>query len=155
MKLFHVSSVFIFFFSTAILLGCNSPKKNEKETEQQAKERKTEIKELKTEYMADSITLVNEAEWTMYKTASEIQIKANTVKIKELKKMLDKHGKTADVASEQYLSDVEKRNESLQNRIDGFKREGTDWKRFKSDFDRDLNQVHTSLKEFKIKGNTK
>ncbi len=155
MKLNYVSNAIVLFFSVCFLFACNNPKKNEKETEEHAKERQTEIKEVKKEYKADSITLVNEAEWTMYKTAAEIRIKANTVRIKELKKILDKHGKTADVASEQYLSDLEKKNENLQKRIDEFKREGTDWARFKSEFDRDLNQVQTSLKDFKMKGNTK
>ena len=155
MKLFSVSAAFAMIISATSFLGCNTANKKEKESESKTNERKTEIQELKKEYKADSIKVVSEAEWLMYKAAAEIKIKANKVRISELRKTLHKNGKLKDAAADQLLTDLEKKNDELQKRLETFKREGTDWKTFKSGFDQDEEKLKTSLKEFKIKDSKK
>lgn len=155
MKLISVSAAFVIFISATAFWGCNTANKKEKESASKTKERKTEIQELKKEYKADSIKVVSEAEWLMYKAAAEIKIKANKVRISELRKTLHKHGMLKDKSADQSLTDLENKNDELQKRLETFKREGTDWNTFKSGFDQDEEKLKTSLKEFKVQDTKK
>lgn len=89
-------------------------------------------------------------EWYIYKKDTELSIKENELKIVELKEKQHAPGRTRDPNFSTRIEILEKRNDALQARLDYYNPTPSDWKKFKTDFNRDMEELGDELTNFSV-----
>lgn len=138
----------------AVLTGCDSSSKKEETAKEDVQNVKQDLREVQKDTIKEAQDKANAEEWTAFKTETKLKIKANDVRIAELKLKLKKPGKVLDPIYAQRIEDLSKRNEDLQTKIDNYGPGQTDWQKFKSEFNHDMDELGHALKDFTVK-NTK
>jgi multidrug efflux pump subunit AcrB len=81
-----------------------------------------------------------------FKLESDLKIKNNEVRIAELKLKMNKPGVVPDEVYERKIDSFELKNKNLKTRMGDYERTHSDWTKFKQDFNRDLDELGTKLK---------
>jgi hypothetical protein len=85
-------------------------------------------------------------EMDQYKTESELQIKENDDRIREYRTRMDKDPKWRD-KYEDDVTDLERKNRDMETRLRDYKYSSKeDWNNFKSEFNKDMDELGTSIK---------
>lgn len=158
-------------FATATVLtaatmftACTSPEKkvenaqdkvqNAQEKVGDARENVAEAKQDLTEAQkmakVEAEKAENAAAWKVYKTDAEVKIKANDTRIAELKSTMKKAGKSTSAMYKENVTILEKKNAAMKNRISDYDRSPSNWESFKSEFNRDMDELGTALKDFTV-----
>ena len=100
---------------------------------------------------ADTAVAQNNAknDWQVFKTESEAKIAANDKIITDYKaKMSNANGKFKANYNKK-IETLEQKNKAMQAKLDGYKDDGkTSWEQFKTDFNKDMDNLGASLKDF-------
>jgi len=86
-----------------------------------------------------------EDELKTFKLESELKIKNNEVSIAKLKLKMNKPGSALDEVYARRIDSLQLKNQNLKTRIGDYEKTHTDWGKFKSDFNRDLNQLGKTI----------
>jgi hypothetical protein len=86
-----------------------------------------------------------EDELKTFKLESELKIKNNEVSIAKLKLKMNNKGSALDEVYARRIDSLEIKNRNLKTRMSDYEKTHTDWGKFKSDFNRDLNQLGKTL----------
>lgn len=129
------------FVSASILVGCQDNKTNTETAEENLLEAQEDLNEVKAESQEDAQKLASDAEYDIYKAETEVKIQANKVRIAELRV-------NKNVADVERINTLEARNSELDERLKSYESYKTDWAKFKEEFNRDMNDLGTSLKNF-------
>ena len=86
-----------------------------------------------------------EEEFKTFKLESELKIKNNEVGIAKLKLKMNKPGSALDEVYARRIDSLELKNQNLKTRIGNYEKTHTDWGKFKSDMNRDLNELGKTL----------
>lgn len=130
--------------------SCDNAAKKEEAAKEEVKEAKQDLKEVQKDANAEAQQKADAEEWAAFKTETELKIKANEVRIAELKIKLKKPGKVLDPLYAQRIEDLEKRNKELQAKIDNYVPGQTDWQKFKTEFNHDMDELGHALKDFSV-----
>lgn len=85
-----------------------------------------------------------------FKLESELRIKNNEVSIAELKLKMNKPGSALEEVYARRIDSLHMKNQNLKTRMDNYEKTHTDWGKFKSEFNRDLDNLGKSLKSLRI-----
>ena len=85
-----------------------------------------------------------------FKLESELRIKNNEVSIAELKLKMNKPGSALEEVYARRIDSLHMKNQNLKTRMDNYEKTHTDWGKFKSEFNRDLDNLGKSLKSLLI-----
>jgi chromosome segregation ATPase len=161
----------IFMFATAMILtavtsftACTSPEKkvenaqtkvdNAQEKVADAKDKVADAKDNLTEAQkmanAEAEKVANAAAWKAYKAEAEIKIKANDTRIAELKAGMKKAGKSVTALYKENVAILEKKNAAMKNRISDYDKSQSNWESFKTEFNHDMDELGTALKDFTV-----
>ncbi len=90
-------------------------------------------------------------EWQAFRTKQEAIISANDQIIADYKaKMTDSKGKLL-AAYDKKVEELEAKNKEMKAKLDDYKDEGTEsWEKFKDEFNRDISELGTALKNFGV-----
>jgi transketolase len=115
------------------LAGCG------KTSEQKVEGAKQELKDARTEYLA---------EWQKFKTESEEQIKANEKSIDAFKAKMEKAGTKAKAKYNKAVAELEQKNRDLKKKLEEYKDEGqSKWEEFKTNFKHDMDAIGKTIKD--------
>jgi uncharacterized protein YlxW (UPF0749 family) len=89
--------------------------------------------------------VATEEELKTFKLESELKIKTNEVSIAKLKVQMNKSGSAINEVYARRIDSLQIKNQNLKTRIADYEKTHTDWGKFKSDFNRDLNQLGKTL----------
>ena len=89
----------------------------------------------------------NANEWIKFKTESEAKIADNEKRIAELKVRMKEPGKTFDGLYRTRIEKLEAKNAELKTKLRNYDGNQTQWKTFKSDFNRDMNEIGNNIKD--------
>ena len=90
-------------------------------------------------------------EFQKFKKESQATIRNNEKKISDLKRKFSKFSSTEKAEYERNLKVLEQKNAKLKGQLSNYREKQQDkWMSFKRDFNRDLNEVGESLRDFKI-----
>ncbi|ESU26362.1 hypothetical protein FLJC2902T_28470 [Flavobacterium limnosediminis JC2902] len=161
-------SIFILAISTFMvgMLGtsCKSDTAKEAEAEDvveathEAKQDEAIVEQDKAldEMSEQKVTDDVNAEWNAYKAETEAKIKANEKLISDLKLEIKKADKKYDEVYLKNIELIEKRNSELNSKINNLKVSSKeDWKEFKTEFNRDLDELGKSIGDLTRKDNKK
>ena len=89
----------------------------------------------------------NANEWQTFRSESLIKIKENDKRIAELKIKMNQPGNTFDGMYRTRIEKLEAKNKELKSKLKNYDGKQTDWKTFKSDFNRDMDEIGKNIKD--------
>jgi ABC-type enterochelin transport system substrate-binding protein len=89
----------------------------------------------------------NADEWRVFKAKALTKIAKNERKIAKLKVKMNRPGKTLDGIYRNKIEKLENKNNELKSRLNNYDGNETQWKTFKSDFNRDMNEIGRNIKD--------
>jgi len=139
------SKVIGMFLALALLSSCMS---NDQKKEDARNKTQTALENLNTAQNNENKVaqkVATEEELKTFKLESELKIKNNEVSITKLKLKMNKPGSALDEVYARRIDSLQLKNQNLKTRIGNYEKTHTDWGKFKSDFNRDLNQLGKNL----------
>ena len=118
--------------------SCKSAQQKEAKAKENVVEAKQDLKETQAS---------NANEWKVFKAESEAKIIDNEVRIAELKVKMNKPGNTFDGIYRTRIEKLEAKNTELKTKLKNYEGNQTGWKTFKSDFNRDMNEIGSNIKD--------
>ncbi|TRX43124.1 hypothetical protein [Flavobacterium restrictum] len=89
----------------------------------------------------------NVAEWKAFKAESQAKILDNEQRIANLKEKMNKPGSTFDGIYRTRIEKLEAKNNDLKAKLNNYDGNQTDWQTFKSDFNRDMDEIGNNIKD--------
>lgn len=142
MKIMILKTSVIMLVSMAFYqVGCNSSTKNLEDAKTESVKAETELKIAEKEYLEDL---------REYRIAKANEILENEKRIAEYKALKVEN----KVAINEKIDAIEKKNNELKTKMENYKDDGEEnWKTFKSEFNRDMDELGKALKDLTIKNN--
>lgn len=148
-------SIIIFTVASVItgnvFLSCKSNSEKESDAVEKVQDAKENLDDVTEDINDDAISKANDAEWQTYKSEAIKTITANETRITELKKAISKPGNTFDKAYVKSMASLEDKNASLKVKITNYENNQTDWDSFKREFNSDMTELGTAIKEVTTK----
>lgn len=138
------NSIFILaatgFMAGTLLTSCEKTTEQKLEgVKQKIGEVKQDLKDRRSEYLAD---------WQSFKRESEKTLEANEKRIDAFNDKMDKVGPKAKAKYSKEVAILEQNNRDLKKKLDDYKDEGQDkWVEFKTNFKHDMDSIGKTMKD--------
>ena len=119
-------------------ISCKSAAQKETIAKNNVTEAKQDLQETKID---------NANEWIKFKAESEQKIINNEKRITELKARRNEPGSTFDGLYRTRIEKLEAKNAELKSKLSTYDGNQTQWETFKSDFNRDMNEIGNNIKD--------
>lgn len=133
-----------------IFTGCQSEVEREISVRNTVLEANEELQDWENDTREDAEKKAKEAEWKRFKNDVELTIKNNEFRITALRVKLNKPGISRDPHYATKIKKLEQQNKALERRIKDYREDQDDWESFKSDFNRDLDELGKELRELLV-----
>jgi hypothetical protein len=148
-------SIFILAVITSLMAGaiftsCQSNEQKVDAAKTKVQDARLELIEAQSDAFDSETAKINAEEWKAFKIETENNIKNNELRIAELKLQLEKPGKIFDPIYKTKIEVLEQKNLDMKNRLSAYEKDKSDWQVFKTEFNRDMNELVKALKEFSI-----
>ena len=124
--------------SGIVFTSCKSAQQNEKIAKENVVEAKQDLIDIK---------ISNLNEWLTFKVESQDKILDNEKRIAELKVKMNQPGNTIDGLYRTRVEKLEAKNTELKSKLSNYNGNETEWKTFKSDFNRDMTEIGNNIKD--------
>lgn len=142
-KILYISAL-ITLFSAAAIVSCQSKSTTDENTEEAISNFKEDVQQLSNDSIATT-------ELYAFRTESERIIDLNNQRIQDYRIKISKPGMPVlDKMREKRIKELQEKNAALRVKIVEYKnnQSTTAWQTFKTDFNRDLDELNKSLDEF-------
>lgn len=146
----------IFIFTIAFVLlsittfSCKTPAEKVEDNRENVENAENKLEKSLNDSAAAANEIASKEEWEQYKDLTKLAIRANEIRIKELRNMKRVTGDNMDITLQAKIDSLESKNKILENKLDNYDKSRGDWGNFKKEFNRDLDELGKSLKEFTI-----
>lgn len=134
------------FLILSVAVACNSSEKKVEEAENNVKEAQNQVEVAKQELnqaQKDSV-----ADYMKFKMETETRINNNEKNILIIKNRIASDKKALDAKSQEEISELEKKNNSLKKTVAELKvNTKEEWEKFKVDFNNEVDKVEKSVKK--------
>jgi phosphoenolpyruvate-protein kinase (PTS system EI component) len=125
---------------SASFIGCNSPSQKVEQADANVAEVKKDLVQAQNEY---AVELSN------FKQETDKTISANEKKIYDIRIRMEKDKLSAKEEYKRLISELEQKNSALKQRMDSYQDESqVKWDLFKTEFNKDMNDLQESLNNF-------
>lgn len=138
------------FLCTALLTSCSSPSDKAENAQENVQDQKEDLVDAQQEATQASIEAASAEDWQAFKSSTQQRIDENQAIIAELRKR--KRQANDEMTEDAYKAKIDEyqmANKQLRQRMDDYERNQTDWGTFKSEFNRDMDQLSQSIKDMK------
>lgn len=118
--------------------SCKSAQQKEDAARQNVVEAKQDLRDSQASSAED---------WKTFRTESTAKIADNDKRISELKIKMNQPGNTFDGMYRTRIEKLEAKNKELKSKLNNYDGNETEWKTFKSDFNRDMNEIGNNIKD--------
>lgn len=127
-----------------MMTACESKQDKVQDAQENVNDAKQDLKEAKQDAANDL-----NAQYPAYKNEMQARIDANDQQIASLQEKLAKSGGTRplDPARQRRVEELKQRNADLRARLYGYEKEKSDWETFKREFNHDMDELGTSIKD--------
>ena len=133
-----ISVLFVIAVMSISILACKSAAQKETAARQNVADANRDLEKTKEK---------NAADWKVFKSEAEAKILSNDQRIAELKIKANKPGNTYDSVYRNRIEKLQSKNSELKLKINNYDRSQTDWQTFKSDFNREMDEIGKNLKD--------
>lgn len=138
------------FMAGAIFTSCQSPAEKVEGAEAKVQDAKQDLKEVQKDANAEAQKAANAEEWRIFKSESEVKIRANETYIAELKEKMKRSGRALDAVYAKNIEALEQKNKDMRSRIDVYDKSQSNWESFKTEFGRDMDELGQALKNLAV-----
>lgn len=139
-----------FFAIGTIVTSCKSNTEKEIEAQENLDKAKAEVTEAH-EDLREARKEATAEEWQEFKDSTNVKIDRNNQRIADLKLKIKKAGNDMDKTYQKSIDDMEQKNNELKVKMDNYKNDvNSDWNSFKREFNHDIDELGTSLKDFTV-----
>jgi hypothetical protein len=133
------------FLTVALLASCMSSDQKKEDARNRTQVALDNLNSAQNNENKVDQKVATEEELKTFKLESDLKIKTNEVSIAKLKLQMNKSGSALDEIYARRIDSLQIKNQNLKTRMADYEKTHTDWGKFKSDFNRDLNQLGRSL----------
>ena len=137
-------------FSTVFLTSCRSSAEKEAAAQASVMDAEQNLADVQKDTLEKAVKVAEADEWIAFKLEQENKIRDNDKRIAELKTKLKKPGKLLDPIYEKRIDNLREKNAEMKARITNYENSQTDWAKFKAEFNRDMDELGSSLKDFSV-----
>ncbi|MEC5165668.1 chromosome segregation ATPase [Flavobacterium sp. PL11] len=153
MKNSILNSAFTILVVSSMLIGCKDSTNKEEQARENVEEARVELNEAKTE-LSNARKAATEQEWKEFKESTNNTIRKNEDRIAELKSQMKRTNTSMDNIYEKRIEELEEKNRLIKNKLNAYKNEvSDDWQNFKNEYNKDMDDLGESLKNFTVKNN--
>jgi len=145
-----LSLAFTMILAGTITTSCETAAQKEEAAKEEVMDAKEDLKEAQQEVNENAAKMASAEELKAYKDGTEVKIKANEVRIAELKRLKNKPGKVFDKMFESNIETLEKRNAELRTKFANYEASQSDWEAFKREFNSDMDGIGKSLDDLAV-----
>lgn len=138
------------FLAGNVFTSCKSNTEKEEDAVENVQDAKENLENVTEDINNDAITKANDAEWQTFKAEANNTIVENEARIVELKKAMNKAGTTFDATYKKNIETLQERNAALKTKIADYENNQTDWASFKREFDSDMTELGSALKDLTV-----
>jgi len=131
--------------ATALFSACMSNDQKKEDARNRTETAENNLNVARNNEAKVAQTVASAEELKTFKLESELKIKNNEVSIAKLKLKMNKPGSALDEVYARRIDSLQIKNQNLKTRMGNYEKTHTDWGQFKSDFNRDLNEVVKTL----------
>lgn len=151
-KVIFICTLITTILAGMVFTGCESPAQKTDNAQANVQEAEQDLKDAQKD--AAEVAQKNAEAWQTFKTESEVKIRANEIRITELKEKMKTSGKTPDKVYAKNIDLLEQNNKNLNARMVAYEKEQSDWQSFKREFNHDMDELGKALKDFTINNKT-
>lgn len=145
MKKFIWAIAVCFLFSGILFTSCNTPSQKVENAEANVEAAQKDLEKAQQEYLADVEN---------YRRQTALKIQANNKSISDFNASVEAEKAEVKAAYKIKIAELEKKNNDLQLKLDGYKADSKDkWETFKMEFNRDMDQLGTALRDLTTRNN--
>lgn len=139
-------------FTTGIIFtGCQTSDQKVDEAKTKVQDAKDDLKEVQQDANEEALKAATAEEWTIFKSESDIKIKANETLIANMKDKMKASGKKMDAVYEKNIDLLEQRNKDMRNRIDAYDNNSkSNWASFKREFNHDMDELGIAFRDLTV-----
>jgi hypothetical protein len=134
----------------AFFSACQDPETDTEKAKDKVAEAETDLKTAQQEEDSVVLRAANEKEWLAFKAESDMKIKNTEDQVIALKEKLKKEGKAITSEYNNRIDSLEEKNRELKMRINSYSNNQTNWQQFKLEFNRDMEGLGQSLRNFVV-----
>lgn len=120
------------------LTSCKSAQQKEATANQNVTDAKQNLRDVQAS---------NAEDWKVFKAESQAKIVENDKKIADLKVKMNKPGNTFDGMYRSRMEKLEAKNTELKSKLNSYDGNETEWKTFKRDFNREMDEMGKNIKD--------
>ena len=138
------------FVAATVLVGCQNTTKDEAAAHENVEDARDNLDDAKEE-LSSAREAATKEEWQAFKDSTSATISQNEMRIAEMKAKMKKTGKTIDNGYAQKIEELEQKNKEIKLKVDQYKNDaGDDWKSFKEEYNRDIDELGTAIKNLTV-----
>lgn len=140
-------AIAILLIAVGLFSSCMSPEQQKKAADAQVviANNNLDTEQMNADNLAEKAATAEELK--TFKLESDLKIKNNEVRIAELKLKMNKPGVVPDEVYKKKIDSLELKNKNLKTRMGDYERTHSSWTKFKRDFNRDLDELGSKLKD--------
>lgn len=138
------------FIAGNVFTSCKSNTEKEEDAIENVQDAKENLEAVTEDINNDAITKANDAEWQTFKAEANKTIAENEARIVELKKAINKPGTTFDATYKKNIEVLQEKNTALKTKISNYENNQTDWASFKREFESDITEIGSALKDLTV-----
>jgi ABC-type transporter MlaC component len=143
MKKSITMSLVSMMMASSVLFSCSTPSEKMEQAEENVVDSKKELKEEKAAYKE-------------YRKNAEMRISENEKNIAEFNQRIKNQKADAKKDYEQKIADLNQKNSDMKMRLADFKSDNqSNWETFKTDFNREMDELGNSISNFNVKDDKK
>ena len=130
--------IMVIIFATLVLVSCKTAQQKEDTAKQNVVDANQDLR---------NTEVSNASDWKVFKAESQTKIIQNDAKIAELKVKMNQPGNTFDGIYRTRIEKLEAKSAELKKQLNGYDGNPSEWETFKSDFNRDMNEIGGNIKD--------
>jgi hypothetical protein len=149
-KMYLLRPVIIVISFIITLISCQSGDQKEQEAVSDVQDAQQNLKEVAKENNEEKIETATADDWKRFKDETDAKIQANEKRMSDLVDQMKLKGKKLDDFYAKQIDTLQMKNKELKSRIDSYEVNKSDWKKFQQEFNRDMDELGKSLKDFTV-----
>ena len=133
-----------------IFTSCQSSIQKQDAARDKVQEAKEDLNTAQRDANAAAQLVATAEEWEAFRNESELQIKANEVRITELNVKMKKPGEIFDEIYEKKIINLEQQNREMRARLEAYEKSQSNWESFKREFNHDMDEIGQALKDLTV-----
>lgn len=132
-----------------LVTSCNSPSDRAERANEKARDAQRDLREKEADAELKQQRAATDEEWRNFKSETEVKIKENETRLVELRAKVKKPGGgVVDTVRVNRITNLEQKNAELRSKMNRYETEKSDWESFKREFNRDMDELGKSIKDF-------